>query len=77
MDYDKLYQEHIGIDIRILNSKCEFLEIDKLYSEKGEFLGYTCLIQFKDHDIISTACQPTLDLAIKVAALKSKGVEIK
>jgi len=76
MNIDELYQEHIGIDLRILNSKCEFMEIDKLHSEKGEFLGYVCLIKFPENDIMSTACQPTLDLAIKIAALKSAGVEV-
>ena len=74
MNIQELYDKHINIDIRILNSLCDILEIDKLRSEKGELLGYVCLIQFKGDDTMSTACQPSLDLAIKVAALKSKGI---
>lgn len=74
VDISKLYDEHIGIDLAILALSCEFIEIDKLRSEKGEFLGYDCLLKFKDSDIMSTACQETLDLAIKMAALKARGL---
>lgn len=73
---NKLYEKHIGTDLRILNSKCEFLEIDKLRSEKGELLGYVCLLKYPESDTMSTSCQPSLELAIKAAALKAAGIDL-
>jgi len=53
---------------------CFIFETDVTTDEHGSVSGITCFIQRKQDSHYFSACQPTVEKAMKVAALKSVGV---
>jgi len=74
---DQLVEDKIGTWDPVKFAKdCYIFETDVSTDEHGVVRGVTCFIQKDETSYYFSACQPTINKAIKVAALKSVGVSL-